>query len=348
MPRVFVTKELAESIKAMRLENKIASKDVAQYVKKSPAFITKLEKGDILTIDEDELKNIFKFISSNNTSFDDIIEKIYTTLRYKYSQEEINKQVWFDNFDTVKRKLPIPKELIDEITDRMKQHSIEPQYLLQRINSNEGLSESERNDDNISFNMWYSPENKPSIAKSIKIRLDEATFNGILSKEIDVSPYIFLLSIVFYLIKIEIFKDRTELIDDENNDVTIKATSLLNKYKYYSLSAKETLLAEVKSKDERNELLSSFDKENISIVNNILSKIRFISESDIKTTNKNLNLFNDNLEWDMGFIMKLISFNFNSLSNLSYSQKKELLFKIESLIEEYKNIPDDKKRIETY
>lgn len=348
MARVFVTKELSESIKSMRLQNKIAAKNLAEYIGKSPSFITKFEKGDINTIEEDELNAIFKFISNEDSSFDEIIEKIYSTLRFKYSHKEIEEQIWFANYDTVKRKIPIPNELIDEINNRMKFANITPEYLLSRINANESLTEEENNNLTIPYNTWWAKDKDSAQIQIIKIYFNINDLIDILNKKLDVSPYIFMLSIAFYLIKIETYKDQVIISEDENIELMKKASSLLNGYKYYSLAVKGNLISEVKSKEEQYELLSNFDKDNIVIVNNIIKKIKFLSDSNIKSTNNYLKQFDINLEWDMGFMIKLVSFQFESLGKLSYSQRKELLEKIDLLINEYKNVPEDRKRIETY
>ena len=76
MAKVYVTQELAETIKSIRLQNKILSKDLANIIDKSPAYVTKLEKGEIQTIDIDELNKIFNYIIGDDTSFDETIQKI--------------------------------------------------------------------------------------------------------------------------------------------------------------------------------------------------------------------------------------------------------------------------------
>ena len=51
MPRAIVTPSLSETIRSIRQQNKILANKVAAYVGKSPAYISKLENGDIKTID---------------------------------------------------------------------------------------------------------------------------------------------------------------------------------------------------------------------------------------------------------------------------------------------------------
>ena len=47
MPRAIVTPELTETLRGIRLQNKIQAKNLAAHIGKSPAFISKLESGNI-------------------------------------------------------------------------------------------------------------------------------------------------------------------------------------------------------------------------------------------------------------------------------------------------------------
>lgn len=347
MARIYVTKELGETIKTLRVQSHITGKELSAHIGKSQAFITRLENADIATISEKDLRGIFNYLSNEDETNNETIEKIFNTLKIKYTSEEINQQVWFENFDTVVRQIPIPSELVDSINERIKSKGIDPNYLLSRINANEALTDEERNN-NHPVNLWWSNDNKQVNAKSIKIHLDRDTFFGIIGKTIDTTSYVFILSIVYYLIKIEDFGNKIILSDDENDLVMIKATEFLSNYKFYSLSSREEVLQRAKSKDEQAELLTTFDKDNITIVNEILHFIRFYSDKNIKMANDRLSLFSKNLKWDNGFMMKLISLGFSDLGNVSYTCKMDMLTRIEGIISEVKNLPDEKKSIESY
>ena len=51
MPRAIVTVGLGETIRNLRLQNKIQAKQLAAHIGKSPAFVSKLENGNIQSID---------------------------------------------------------------------------------------------------------------------------------------------------------------------------------------------------------------------------------------------------------------------------------------------------------
>ena len=47
MPKIVVTDSLAETLKMLRTQNSVKSKDLAEYIGKTPGYITKLEKKEI-------------------------------------------------------------------------------------------------------------------------------------------------------------------------------------------------------------------------------------------------------------------------------------------------------------
>ncbi|MCR5335331.1 MAG: helix-turn-helix domain-containing protein [Synergistes sp.] len=347
MPRAIVTPELTETLRSVRLSNNIPAKLLAEHIKKSPAYVSKLERGGIQTIDTEELYSILKFIT-NQEDLVGLADQIYKSLTVKYSRKEIEDQLWFTNFDTVECLLPIPDELIKEMNARIASLGISRQYLNNRINANEALSTADIEDKSIAFNQWYHQKEIGGNAQSIKIKLSEQNQNGILDGRIDVAPYIFVFCIVFYLLKIEKYGDITAISDEENSDLMKAATSLLNSHKFLSISEKNALLAEQSSRDDFISLLSSFDKDNIDIINDILSGFRFASAQNIKSTNEQLKLFSQNMHWDLGFMLALISRDFKQLDKTSVSNKKKLLEEIGSLIEKFADLPDEQNLIEEY
>ena len=53
MPKIVVTDKLADTIKMMRMQNGIKSKDLAEHLGKTPGYVSKLEKCKInITIDK--------------------------------------------------------------------------------------------------------------------------------------------------------------------------------------------------------------------------------------------------------------------------------------------------------
>ena len=348
MPRAVVTPELTEILRSIRLQNKIQAKLLAEHIGKSPAYISKLESGNIQTIDTRELYMILQYISGGEENTAQLAERIYSTLKVRYSAKEIEDQLWFVNYDTVERTLPIPESLIAEINALIQDVGISLRQLNQRINANEALSPEEIEDERIPFNHWYHKTRNDRAAQSIKIKLPESTMNAILECKIDACPYVFVYCILYYVLKVKYYGDVVQISDEENSSLIDETVRILNLHKFYSITEKEAVTAEMESKEEVLERLSSFDRDNIEILNDILSGFQFASEYNIKSTNGQLKSFSENMHWDLGFMLRIISMNFRDLERTSVSNKKNLIAEIEELIKKYAEIPDQQNIIESY
>lgn len=347
MSRAIVTPELTETLRNIRLQNKVQAKKLAEHINKSPAFISKLENGNIQTIDTEELYSILQFISNGSNSIE-LAEQIYSSLKIKYSAEEIEEQLWFTNYDTVECLVPIPESLIDDINSRIDALRISRQYLNSRINANEALSTEELRDDSIIVNQWYHRKHTDGNAQRIKIELLEKQMTGILDKQFEVAPYVFVFCILFYVLKIEKYNDVVHLSDEENSELMRQTTGILNSHKFFSIYEKNVLISQKQTQEEMQGVLTSFDNANYEILSDILSGFRFASERNIKLTNEQLRLFRKNMHWDLGFMLRVISLDFSSLEKTSVSNKKNLLAEIENVLKKYAELPEEENIIEEY
>lgn len=342
-----VTPELASTLKALRLQKNIQAKELAKKINRSSAYITKLEKGDVKSIENDLLDSILSFLTGGDPEGDELAEKIYAIRKQSPSKQEIEEQLWFVNFDTVSRRLPIPEKLILILNEKIEGNSIARSTLLRRINSNEALSSEEKNDESIEFNRWFIPKSNEN-AQSIKILLAEKDFYDILDRKLTFTSYVFIFSIAFYVLKIEKFGEQITIDDVENSNLMKETTILLNDYKFYSLAEKSKKIANAETQEQFNEIWNSFDTENQEIISDILSGLKFASELDIQTTNIRLKEFSANMHKDIWFMLKLISLKYTDLDELSATMKKEFLNEVETLILKYKELPKAQKSIETY
>ena len=158
----------------------------------------------------------------------------------------------------------------------------------------------------------------------------------------------FVYCILYYVLKVKYYGDVVQISDEENSSLIDETVRILNLHKFYSITEKEAVAAEIESKEEVLERLSSFDRDNIEILNDILSGFQFASEYNIKSTNGQLKSFSENMHWDLGFMLRIISMNFRDLERTSVSNKKNLIAEIEELIKKYAEIPDQQNIIESY
>ncbi len=347
MAKVNITKELAEKIKELRIINKVKAVDLADHIKKSSAYITKLENGDIKTLDYDELLTIFNFISKNEDDLGRIIDKLSLELDSK----DLEDQTWFMNFDTVERRIPIPNGLIDYINKKISDLGLTISYVVDYVNKNEDLldiiSEHKIDINKYESNLWHTEyiDGKPISFIVMKLNLNEII--NILEKKQDTSNYATIQGILYNLFRLE-HGLNNPLPEEENIRIKKEVIKILNSFKFYSSAEKSKVLETAATKQEFDSLLNEFDITNQKLINELLGYISFLSDFNVKYTNEKLTLLNRNFKWDASYILAIASLPFYELENISKSLKSNLLNDIRKLVDEYKNKPEAEKTIEVY
>lgn len=346
MPKIIVTDKLADTIKMLRMQNGIKSKDLAHHIEKTPGYVSKLEKQEIKSIEIEMVESIFAFILGEDYKKTEIWEQIYASLQIKHSKAEIENEVWFVNFDTVHRYIPIPDSIVDLLNNKIAELGISRDLLLERINANEALSDEEKNDETIKFNSWYP--SKSGKGTSIKIKMVNSALSDILDKEALSAPYIYVFCILYYLLKIEYYGNVVKIEDSQTQQLYTQTTTILNAHKFYSIIERENIVSSAKSKEEIKKLLSSFDNANIKLISEILEGLKFASDLDVRTTNQRLEEFLRNLNENVWFTLKIISLDYHLLEPVDVEQRKEFIKDVEALIHKYTEAHKNNKNTETY
>ena len=345
MSRVEVTPVLAESIRTLRLDNKVPATSLAKHLGKSPSYISKLENGTIKSIARSELDEMIRFIVGDKPEFADQVDDILKASSYRYSDDELKEQAWFCNYSEVYCHVPIPLELVDEINRMMHEYGISREYLLERINSNEFLCSPTGtltcDYSKYPHNEWFvrDPASDDPLEIFLQIELDELT--NILEKKARSTRYIFLEAVVVYILKIKDFQEQIYIGDDNAKQLFAAAKALLNSYKFYSLSDKVKYFREPAK-------LSIHDQRAQEEIAEVIARLQHLSNIDVQYTNEKFDLFNQNLEWDDSFMLFLMAMPFNKLGSISYATKKELLAGIKELIQEAIQTPAERKKLDRY
>ena len=352
MAKFEVTPELANMIKSSRVQNAISAKAVAEHIGKSQSYLSRLESANIKTIEEEALTSIFRFIYQKNgdsLSLDSILEKIYSSIEVQFTDEEINQQLWWDNYDTVLRRIPVPNELVDHILDMINQNNIDISELCRRINANEAIYPRIKNEDSFPFNEWCAyVKNHKKEWFFIKLKISEDYIRKVLDRKETSTNYMTMKAILFYLNKMIKYGDRIEVGEDASEALNTAARDCLNEYRFYSIAEKNRLKKAATSAEDEERLVSSFDRENRQLINRVLKTYKLYTDMDIELSNRMLTRYIENLEWDMGFMMAVLGISFNELKDSSFSVKKKLLGEIRDLVKEYQELPDDERKLNRY
>ena len=353
MDKINMTPELGLKIKELRLKHNIKSIDLAQHIDKSPAYISKLEKGDIKQVKRSDLETIINYITQDEHGYEKFLEEYIKQITLEEDEDDIDLSM--KNFDTIERKIPIPKSIINYIKESFEGLEISSDDLVRFINENTDLDDdffakNKIDKSKLKYNTWYAfyenidGEKARQVYILLKYPLNK--LEEILNGEKDNCSYTLLYAIVYHLLKLQV---KNNIIDFFSNEELHKKTkSILHEHKFYSLADIAELEALSQTKAEFESLLSDFDKNNYELINELLSAIRFLSVYDVKYTNEILKGIVENLDPDISFALNFMAISLKPLSNASANIKKEFLGKVKAQVEIYAQKPEPEKVIERY
>ncbi len=330
MAKISMTQQLAEYLKELRLQAKIPAKTMAEFLNKSPAYVTKLEKCEFQSVDFDTIAIYLE--KSHNGDEDKITESweyISKSLNISISasEDEINREEAYRNFDGVYRQIPVSKDLQDTIKKYLTEINYSIEDLVKLINQNNDVPELKERED-IEYNKWYY---SPNGSYSILIKLDDKQVNRILYDNNTLSNYITIQSILYTINRVKglsIVKAMRE------------AEKTMSSCKFYSIHERHQSLSQP-------EMATEEDKHNMSCINKIRYKLFVISDHNVSMANKQLDRIIANFDFDLGFTLAFMATDLSKLDNLSRDDKMNLLSDIKQLIEDYSH-KENKQSIDFY
>lgn len=155
-------------------------------------------------------------------------------------------------------------------------------------------------------------------------------------------PYYILKAIVYHCLRYKISEINDSIDDMKACNLLLKSDDFLNRNGVYTLVQQYTF-AKAKKETISTELTTSTNNAEIDDICTTLSSLE--ENNDIQ---EQISQLSKNLKADPYFILKFNSFNFDEIKDMSFSFKKELLGKIEELINQFGNMPPEKKKYESY
>lgn len=351
--KIKLSESIGLQLKEFRTQYKVKSKEIAELLGKSPAYISKLEKGQIQQIDKKELVKISNYISKSQDGYNLFCEKIAK----QANQEELDNNLWLLNFDLLERKIPVTEDVVHIIRDKMDELNFTAEQLSEYVNKNEDLStefleEHAIDLDLVEKNVWIQYREADSIEYPhglIFLNYSVDRIQRFIEGKILKCEYMFPYAMLYHLRK-EAYKRRGDEYDDKLiANCKEDAEGLLLQNKFYSLSIKLKMGAQIKSTEEYSKILSEFDMENMKYISQLLQNISFLSQYDVEYTNQKLEKIVNNFEKnDPSFVLAFMSLSLVGIEELHSSYKREFLNKVEELIEEYANKGTIEKEIEKY
>lgn len=351
--KIRLSESIGLQLKEFRTQHQIKAKDIADFIDKSPAYISKLEKGQIKQINKKELVKITNFITSSNEGYYLFCEKIASTAEPK----EFERDTLLLNFDLIDRKLPVSNEVIIEIRERMESLNISLEDLVIYINQNEDLGpdflfEHKIDASSIEKNIWipYQEADFTETSRNfILLEYNTERVKKFINGEIHKCEYMFPFAMLHHLLKISYKRKGKTLDENLIKNCQEETEQILLKHKFYSLSVQSRFGAQSNTEEEYRKLLSTFDVDNMEYISQVLSGIHFLSSYDIEYTNKKLKIIVENFkECDPSFSLAFMATPLLGIKKLQTSFKKEFLNEVEKLVEKYTELANTNENFEKY
>lgn len=351
--KIRFSEELGFQLKEFRNKYQVKAKELAEFIEKSPAYISKLERGQIQQVDKKEFVKITNFIAKSEEGYYLFCEKIAEAADVK----ELDNNLLLLNFDLLERRIPINEHLIEIVKQMMDEASVNAEELISYVNQNEDLSQEFLNEhkldpSTIEKNVWLPYTEADSLDISHSFIFLDYSVNALielLEGNIKKCEYMFLYAIVYHLLKLLYKRKGMQYNDELINKCKIEAEEILLNEKFYSLSVKARLQEQSETEEEYKNLLNEFDVKNVEYVMDIISIINFLSEYDVSYTNDKLKGISENLKnGDPSFALAFMAMSINTLNDLTPIIKREFLKDVKDLIEKYTNMPNTNEVIEKY
>jgi len=350
LAKVDISPELGHKLREFRLRSGIRAKELAQYIGKTPAYITKLEKGDFKTMDEDALQEIVKYITSDENGYERFIDDFLSSA----TEDEIKSQLDIMHFDMLERSIPVPKSLIVYINTQLQTMDVSIRELVNYINENDDYDDAFFTRHNLDrselkTNTFYPiPGEGPrggQLKTFILYKLFEPNVRAILSSRITVCPHVTLFAIVYNLLKLE---NGGKQPVEKQWQLKSETTRILTENKFYTILDRSRAFSKSSVPAEYTAFLSSYDKDNFTFINDIFEKLEYLSNYNVVYTNEKLEGIARNLNEDSSFTLSFMALPISRLAGLTVSQKKEFLELIRGQIDDYLSTVGSNNSVELY
>lgn len=340
--RLHIDEEFGLQLKDFRNQYQIKAKDVAAYMEKSAAYISKLEKGEIRQIDKDEFVKMVNYISSSKNGYQLFCERIIGTM----NPEALERSTIANNFDWIDRILPIPEEYSYYIKKKAKENSVSFDELADYINKNDDLDIEFLQEHKIDLasaekNVWipyYEADSNAIRRNYIVAKISAKEIEDIVERRVTKTTYLYLYIILYHIYKFQELNKHLILEESTRTNIKRKTNNKLNELKIYTLSDKANAISQANNEMELKTVLNSFDLKNQELMNELIRGIYYLSEQDVEYTNKKLEGIIANLKKDPSFSLAYMALPLDKIFALQPKVKRDFLNSVNELIEKSTNV----------
>lgn len=334
MPKYAVTKNMGSALKNLRQYRNVKAVDLAKAINKTGAYISKLEKGELNTIECDDFIEIIRTMSKSEGEFAEAIDTLLKDTTMEFSEDEKQNEEWKLNLDYFYRAIPIKDEYKALVKAKMEEVNISSAELSNYINSNFDIYNDDtlnKGDlDNAPRNQWFFNEGHSFVL--MEITTDE--IDKILEPDSKYSCYGHMFCILMSLYRLSKL---------EKEKAYIQAHSDLESMQILTLRDTEAIMQAYGEKQKIHDLLSQRDNDSLPLenrklltsLNDFVKHVHSFSLFNVNYANEKISTLNDSLKADPVMGLKLIGTDITPLVDKPTKLKKEFFKALDDLIQEY-------------
>ncbi|MGN0262347.1 MAG: multiprotein-bridging factor 1 family protein [Eggerthellaceae bacterium] len=336
-----VTPELARLIKTTRVKNGVSAKELAASIGKSRSYVSKLESGSIKTIERELLAQVLCLASGSDDFYGKVLPDAVQLLRSTMGEACIADQAWLIRFDVVERVVEVPPAMAQDFARNLDAMGVSKAELLAFANANIDSQESNALPAN-EIILFEQNGTKRLIAR---MDLTEEDVNQVLCKSGATTTYFKVYALAHAMFRLQLYPDYTEKLPPEEATSLLRCVAaFMDRWDFHSLIGFSHML----STDEFRESHTPLTESESDTVNRVACDLRKVVALDSLNAIGQLSVFEETLEWDPAFALKLMGIPFARLGDMSFANKRELLEQIQGVFERYASMDDFKRKMENY
>lgn len=334
MPKYKVTKNMGSALKNLRQYRKIKAVDLAKAINKTGAYISKLEKGELNTIDCDDFIQIIRTMSQNKEEFSEAIDALLKDTSMEFSEDEQENEEWKLNLDYFYRVLPIKDEYKLLVSQKMEELHISSTELSNYINANFDIYNDEtlnKEDlDKAPRNQWIFNDGHSYVLMEISAE----KIDKILSPESKSSCYGNLFCILMSLYRLDKL-DKDKAYMQAHNDLEGMGIITLRDTEQIMQSYDEKRKIHDLLSQRNNEQLPAENRKLLAALNDLVQQIYSFSVINTSYVNEKISILNSSFKEDPVITLKLMGTDILSLKDKPTQLKKDFFYALDDLIQEY-------------
>ena len=336
-----VTPELAKTLKVVRVQRGISSKEVADHLGKSPSYVSKLEGGDVKYIGAEALTGLLCFLAGSEDFYGEVLPAVASALEGVVGSKVTDDQLWFIHYDVAVRPVEVPAGMTAELAAAYDELGVTPAAIAAHLNANidSGMPDSFPANELLTLDS----DGKQRLLARVEVTEDEV--RGVVYETGHVTTYFFLYNVVHTMHRMRLYPGAAEKLPSDDAARLLRLTAdYLGRWGVHSLMGFSHFISSEAFVARQAPMVGTEG----GVIDELAGQLREVMAHDSLRTASQLGQFRETLAWDPAFALKLVGIPFSALGTLSHTNKQRLLEDVEALVERYDQLDEFAKRAEEY